>query len=65
MRCDVVAEGLVQAAQVVKLKIPLVVRLEGTNVERGREILEKSGLDMITAINMDDAAEKVVAATGN
>jgi succinyl-CoA synthetase beta subunit len=61
----VVAEGLVQAAQVVKLKIPLVVRLEGTNVERGREILERSGLDMITAINMDDAAEKVVAATGN
>ena len=65
MRCDVVAEGLVQAAQVVKLKIPLVVRLEGTNVERGREILEKSGLDMITATNMDDAAEKVVSAAGN
>ena len=65
MRCDVVAEGLVQAAEVVKLKIPLVVRLEGTNVERGREILEKSGLDMITATTMADAAEKVVAATGN
>ena len=65
MRCDVVAEGLVQAAGVVKLKIPLVVRLEGTNVERGREILEKSGLDMITATTMADAAEKVVAATGN
>ena len=65
MRCDVVAEGLVQAAQVVKLKIPLVVRLEGTNVERGREILEKSGLDMITATTMDDAAEKVVSAAGN
>lgn len=64
MRCDVVAEGLVQAAQVVKLKIPLVVRLEGTNVERGREILEKSGLDMITATTMDDAAEKVVSAAG-
>ena len=44
MRCDVVAEGLVQAAEVVKLKIPLVVRLEGTNVERGREILQRSGL---------------------
>ena len=54
-----------QAAQVVKLKIPLVVRLEGTNVERGREILEKSGLDMITATTMDDAAEKVVSAAGN
>ncbi len=65
MRCDVVAEGLVQAAEVVKLKIPLVVRLEGTNVERGRELLEKSGLDMITATTMADAAEKVVAATGN
>ena len=65
MRCDVVAEVLVQAAQVVKLKIPLVVRLEGTNVERGREILEKSGLDMITATTMDDAAEKVVSAAGN
>ena len=64
MRCDVVAEGLVQAAGVVKLKIPLVVRLEGTNVEKGREILEKSGLDMITATTMADAAEKVVAATG-
>ena len=65
MRCDVVAEGLVQAAEVVKLKIPLVVRLEGTNVERGREILEKSGLDMITATTMADAAEKVVAAAGS
>lgn len=65
MRCDVVAEGLVQAAGVVRLKIPLVVRLEGTNVEKGREILEKSGLDMITATTMADAAEKVVAATGN
>ena len=65
MRCDVLAEGLVQAAQEVKLEIPLVVRLEGTNVERGREILEKSGLDMITATTMADAAEKVVAATGN
>ncbi|HCK76236.1 MAG TPA: ADP-forming succinate--CoA ligase subunit beta [Gammaproteobacteria bacterium] len=63
MRCDVVAEGLVQAAEVVKLKIPLVVRLEGTNVKRGREILERSGLDMITATTMADAAEKVVAAT--
>ena len=65
MRCDVLAEGLVQAAQEVKLEIPLVVRLEGTNVERGREILEKSDLDMITATTMADAAEKVVAATGN
>ena len=62
MRCDVVAEGLVEAAKVVKLKIPLVVRLEGTNVERGREILEASDLDMLTATTMAEAAEKVVAA---
>ena len=62
MRCDVVAEGLVQAAKVVKLSIPLVVRLEGTNVEKGREILEKAGLDMVTATTMNDAAQKVVAA---
>ena len=54
--------SLVEAAKVVKLKIPLVVRLEGTNVERGREILEKAGLDMVTATTMADAAERVVAA---
>ena len=62
MRCDVVAEGLVQAAGVVKLSIPLVVRLEGTNVEKGRKILEKAGLDMVTATTMNDAAQKAVAA---
>ena len=62
MLCDVVAEGLVQAAGVVKLSIPLVVRLEGTNVEKGREILEKAGLDMVTATTMNDAAQKAVAA---
>ncbi|MEK9743990.1 MAG: ADP-forming succinate--CoA ligase subunit beta, partial [Gammaproteobacteria bacterium] len=57
MRCDVVAEGLVEAAKVVKLNIPLVVRLEGTNVERGREILESANLDMLTATTMAEAAE--------
>ncbi len=62
MRCDVVAEGLVEAAKVVKLNIPLVVRLEGTNVERGREILESANLDMLTATTMAEAAEKVVGA---
>ncbi len=62
MRCDVVAEGLVEAAKVVKLNIPLVVRLEGTNVERGREILESATLDMLTATTMAEAAEKVVGA---
>jgi succinyl-CoA synthetase beta subunit len=62
MRCDVVAEGLVEAAKVVKLNIPLVVRLEGTNVERGREILERANLDMLTATTMAEAAERVVGA---
>ena len=64
MRCDVVAEGLVQAAKVVKLGVPLVVRLEGTNVELGRQILQDSNLDMITASTMADAAELAVTAAG-
>lgn len=62
MRCDVIAEGVVQAAKEVKLNVPLVVRLEGTNVERGREILDRSGLNIISANDMRDAAEKAVAA---
>ena len=62
MRCDVIAEGLVNAAREVELGVPLVVRLEGTNVERGREILAASGIDLITAGTMADAAEKVAAA---
>jgi succinyl-CoA synthetase beta subunit len=62
MRCDVLAEGVVQAAKEVKLSVPLVVRLEGTNVEKGREILEKSGLNIISANDMRDAAEKAVGA---
>ncbi|GJL80573.1 MAG: succinate--CoA ligase [ADP-forming] subunit beta [marine bacterium B5-7] len=65
MRCDVVAEGLVNAAREVNLKVPLVVRLEGTNVEKGREIIEQSGIEIITATNMADAAEKVSAVAGN
>ncbi|MDP6393357.1 MAG: ADP-forming succinate--CoA ligase subunit beta [Arenicellales bacterium] len=64
MRCDVVAEGLVQAAKVVKLGVPLVVRLEGTNVDLGRQILQDSNLDMITASTMADAAELAVTAAG-
>ncbi|HAY46975.1 MAG TPA: ADP-forming succinate--CoA ligase subunit beta [Gammaproteobacteria bacterium] len=63
MRCDVIAEGLVAAAKEVNLSVPLVVRLEGTNVERGREILATSGIDLVTAGSMADAAEKIVAAT--
>jgi succinyl-CoA synthetase beta subunit len=62
MRCDVVAEGVVAAAREVGVKVPVVVRLEGTNVERGRAILRESGLDFLVADGMRDAAEKVVAA---
>jgi succinyl-CoA synthetase beta subunit len=64
MRCDVVAEGVVAAAKKVGVEVPVVVRLEGTNVERGKEILTGSGLDFQVAEGMDDAARKVVAATG-
>ena len=63
MRCDVIAEGLVNAAREVDLNVPLVVRLEGTNVERGREIIAGSGITIISATTMADAAEKAVAAT--
>ena len=63
MRCDVIAEGLVNAAREVHLSVPLVVRLEGTNVERGREIIAASGIEIIQATDMADAAEKVVAAS--
>jgi succinyl-CoA synthetase beta subunit len=63
MKCDVIAEGVVAAAREVKLKVPLVVRLEGTNVELGKKILAESKLPIISAANMADAAEKVVTAT--
>ena len=62
MRCDVIASALVDAARQVKLGVPLIVRLEGTNVELGKEILAESGLPIISAVNMADAAQKVVAA---
>lgn len=62
MRCDVIAEGIVIAAKEVDLNVPLVVRLEGTNVELGREILANSGLDIVSADDLGDAAQKVVAA---
>ena len=64
MRCDVVAQGVVDAARQVKLGVPLVVRLEGTNVDLGKKILAESGLPIISAANMADAAQKVVAAAG-
>jgi succinyl-CoA synthetase beta subunit len=62
MRCDVIAEGVVQAARQVSLGVPLVVRLEGTNVELGKKILAQSGLPIISADNLAQAAEKIVAA---
>jgi succinyl-CoA synthetase beta subunit len=62
MRCDVIAEGVVAAAREVALSVPLVVRLEGTNVALGKEILARSGLPIIAADNLADAAEKVVRA---
>jgi succinyl-CoA synthetase beta subunit len=62
MRCDVIAEGVVAAVKEVGLKVPLVVRLEGTNVELGKKILKESGLDVIAADDLDDAAQKIVKA---
>lgn len=66
MRCDIVASGIVKATKEMDLKVPVVVRLEGTNVDLGKEILKKSGLNLIVVDNLRDAAEKVVkAAKGN
>jgi succinyl-CoA synthetase beta subunit len=62
MRCDVIAEGVVAAAREVSLNVPLVVRLEGTNVELGKKVLKQSGLKIISADNLADAAEKIVEA---
>jgi succinyl-CoA synthetase beta subunit len=62
MRCDVIAEGVVAAVKEVGLKVPLVVRLEGTNVEKGKEIINQSDVDVIAADDLADAAEKIVKA---
>jgi succinyl-CoA synthetase beta subunit len=62
MKCDVIAEGIINAAKTVKLSVPLVVRLEGTNVERGKQLLKESGIELIAADDLADAAEKVVKA---
>ena len=62
MRCDIIAEGIIAAVKEVGLKVPLVVRLEGTNVDLGKDIIRKSGLDVIAADDLSDAAEKVVKA---
>jgi succinyl-CoA synthetase beta subunit len=63
MRCDVIAEGVITASRAVQLKVPLVVRMKGTNEELGRKMLADSGLPIISAETMQDAAQKVVAAT--
>jgi succinyl-CoA synthetase beta subunit len=62
MRCDIIAEGVIAAVKEVGLKVPLVVRLEGTNVELGKDIINKSGLNVIAADNLSDAAQKIVKA---
>lgn len=62
MKCDVIAQGIVSAAKEVGLKVPLVVRLEGTNVEAGKKILQSSTVNLVAADDLDDAAKKAVAA---
>src|ERR671921_388832 len=62
MKCDVIAEGVVAAVREVGLQVPLVVRLEGTNVEQGKQIINQSGLNVISANDLDDAAQKIVSA---
>jgi len=62
MKCDVIAQGIINAAKTVKLGVPLVVRLEGTNVEKGKQLLKESGVALITADDLGDAAQKAVAA---
>jgi succinyl-CoA synthetase beta subunit len=62
MKCDVIAQGIINAAKTLKLSVPLVVRLEGTNVERGKQLLKESGLALIAADDLADAAQKAVAA---
>jgi len=62
MKCDIIAEGVVAAVKEVGLQVPLVVRLEGTNVEAGKKIIRESGLNVLPADNLDDAAQKIVKA---
>jgi len=61
MKCDTIANGIIAAAKNIKLKVPLVVRLEGTNVEQGNKLLRESGIKVVTASDLDDAARKAVA----
>jgi len=63
MRCDVIAYGIINAVKTLDLKIPLVVRLKGTNVDEAKDVLESSGLRIIAADDLDDAAQKAVKVT--
>jgi succinyl-CoA synthetase beta subunit len=65
MKCDIIAQGIINAAKALKLSVPLVVRLEGTNVEKGKQLLKESGLALIAADDLADAAQKVVAAASS
>ena len=65
MKVDIIAQGIINAAKTVKLSVPLVVRLEGTNVERGKQLLKESGIELIAADDLADAAQKVVAAANS
>ncbi len=62
MRCDTIAKGVIEAFQEVDLNIPVIIRLEGTNVEEGRRLLDESGLDLMVATDLKDTAGKVVEA---
>jgi succinyl-CoA synthetase beta subunit len=61
MKCDVIAHGIINAAKTLKLSVPLVVRLEGTNVEKGKQLLKESGLALLPADDLADAAQKAVS----
>jgi succinyl-CoA synthetase beta subunit len=64
LRCDVLAEGVIAAVQELHVSVPVVIRMEGTNVERGKQMLKASGLNFATADTMSEAAEKVVSLAG-
>ena len=62
VRCDLIAEGIIQAVREIDVRVPVVVRLEGTNVDKGKQLLAESGLDITAADDLTDAAKKAVAA---
>ena len=64
VRCDLIAEGVISAVKEVGVKVPVIVRLEGTNVEKGRQMLDESDVEVTSAIDLNDGAKKAVAAVG-